>query len=134
MWARSTLAHRCCWGRRCPRAGGQGEYLRRLLESVKRLTGGGHQRWHCPCFLCPSPARYHVRRWLEPFVPKITVLAPVEIPPEIRVRSVGTVGLRGSEFQLYWGDCDGKRFAAGIAGSLDEDAMLMDGNAGRGAG
>ncbi len=29
---------------------------------------------------------------LEPFVPKITVLAPVEIPPEIRVRSVGTLG------------------------------------------
>jgi flagellar biosynthesis protein FlhA len=45
-----------------------------------------------PVLLCPSPARYHVRRWLEPFIPKITVLAPIEIPPEIRVRSVGTVG------------------------------------------
>jgi flagellar biosynthesis protein FlhA len=42
--------------------------------------------------LCPSPARYHLRRWLEPFLPKVTVLAPSEIPPEIRVRSVGTVG------------------------------------------
>jgi flagellar biosynthesis protein FlhA len=42
--------------------------------------------------LCPSPARYHVRRWLEPFLPKVTVLSPVEIPPEIRVRSIGTVG------------------------------------------
>ena len=74
-----------------PRAGGQGETLRRLLESVKRLTGGG-PTMALPVLLCPSPARYHVRRWLEPFVPKITVLAPVEIPPEIRVRSVGTVG------------------------------------------
>ena len=73
------------------RAGGQGETLRRLLESVKRLTGGG-QTMALPVLLCPSPARYHVRRWLEPFVPKITVLAPIEIPPEIRVRSVGTVG------------------------------------------
>ncbi len=74
-----------------PRAAGQGEHLRRLLESVKRLTGGG-PTMALPVLLCPSPARYHVRRWLEPFVPKVTVLAPVEIPPEIRVRSVGTVG------------------------------------------
>ena len=72
-------------------AGGQGEYLRRLLESVKRLTGGGASM-ALPVLLCPSPARYHVRRWLEPFVPKVTVLAPVEIPPEVRVRSVGTLG------------------------------------------
>ena len=74
-----------------PRPGGQGEYLRKLLESVKRLTGGG-STMALPVLLCPSPARYHIRRWLEPFVPKITVLAPVEIPPEIRVRSVGTLG------------------------------------------
>jgi flagellar biosynthesis protein FlhA len=33
-----------------------------------------------------------VRRWLEPFLPRVTVLAPVEIPTEIRVRSMGTVG------------------------------------------
>ena len=69
----------------------QGDHLRRLVESVKRLTGGG-PTMALPVLLCPSPARYHVRRWLEPFVPKVTVLAPVEIPPEIRVRSVGTVG------------------------------------------
>lgn len=73
------------------RAAGQGDHLRRLLESVKRLTGGG-PTMALPVLLCPSPARYHVRRWLEPFVPKVTVLAPIEIPPEIRVRSVGTVG------------------------------------------
>ncbi len=71
--------------------GGHGEYLRKLLESVKRLTGSASST-ALPVLLCPSPARYHVRRWLEPFVPKVTVLAPVEIPPEIRVRSVGTVG------------------------------------------
>jgi flagellar biosynthesis protein FlhA len=73
-----------------PRAGGQGEYLRKLLESVKRLTGGS-STMAFPVLLCPSPARYHVRRWLEPFVPKITVLAPVEIPADIKVRSVGTL-------------------------------------------
>jgi flagellar biosynthesis protein FlhA len=67
------------------------DFLRRLVESVKRLTGGTPTS-ALPVLLCPSPARYHVRRWLEPFLPKVTVLAPAEIPPEIRVRSVGTVG------------------------------------------
>ncbi len=68
-----------------------GNFLRPLLESVKRLTGDGGTM-ALPVLLCPSPARYHLRRWLEPFLPKITVLAPAEIPPEIRVRSLGTVG------------------------------------------
>jgi len=67
------------------------DFMRRLVESVKRLTGGASTA-ALPVLLCPSPARYHVRRWLEPFLPKVTVLAPVEIPSEIRVRSMGTVG------------------------------------------
>ncbi len=66
-------------------------FLRQLLESVKRLTGDGEAS-ALPVLLCPSPARYHLRRWLEPFLPKVTVLAPSEIPPEVRVRSLGTVG------------------------------------------
>jgi flagellar biosynthesis protein FlhA len=72
-------------------AGMPSDFLRRLVESVKRLTGGAPTS-ALPVLLCPSPARYHVRRWLEPFLPKVTVLAPAEIPAEIRVRSVGTVG------------------------------------------
>lgn len=67
------------------------DFMRRLVESVKRLTGGASTS-ALPVLLCPSPARYHVRRWLEPFLPKVTVLAPIEIPSEIRVRSMGTVG------------------------------------------
>jgi flagellar biosynthesis protein FlhA len=67
------------------------EFLRRLVESVKRLTGGASTS-ALPVLLCPSPARYHVRRWLEPFLPKVTVLAPAEIPSEVRVRSMGVVG------------------------------------------
>jgi flagellar biosynthesis protein FlhA len=72
-------------------AGMPSDFLKRLVESVKRLTGGASTS-ALPVLLCPSPARYHVRRWLEPFLPKVTVLAPGEIPPEIRVRSIGTVG------------------------------------------
>jgi flagellar biosynthesis protein FlhA len=72
-------------------AGMPADFLRRLVESVKRLTGGAPTS-ALPVLLCPSPARYHVRRWLEPFLPRVTVLAPAEIPAEIRVRSIGTVG------------------------------------------
>jgi flagellar biosynthesis protein FlhA len=71
--------------------GTSGDFMKRLLESLKRLTGGASTA-ALPVLLIPSPARYHVRRWLEPFMPKVTVLAPGEIPPEIRIRSVGTVG------------------------------------------
>jgi flagellar biosynthesis protein FlhA len=66
------------------------EFLKRMVESVKRLTGGVSAT-ATPVLLCPSPARYHLRRWLEPFLPKVIVLAPAEIPAEVRVRSIGTV-------------------------------------------
>ena len=66
-------------------------FLRRIVESVKQLTGGGPLT-ALPVLLVPSPARYHIRRWLEPFLPKVTVLSPAEIPSMVRVRSVGTIG------------------------------------------
>ncbi|QEE29337.1 flagellar biosynthesis protein FlhA [Terriglobus albidus] len=70
---------------------GQGDFLRKLVESVKRLTATGSTS-ALPVLLCPSPARYHVRRWLEPILPRVTVLSPVEIPAEVRVQSVGQIG------------------------------------------
>jgi flagellar biosynthesis protein FlhA len=44
-----------------------------------------------PVLLCSTPARFHLRRLLEPFLPKLVVLSPSEIPPMIPVQSVGTV-------------------------------------------
>ncbi|WP_419806632.1 flagellar biosynthesis protein FlhA [Terriglobus sp.] len=69
-------------------------FLRQMLDSVKRLTGEGEIS-AMPVLLCPSPARYHLRRWLEPFLPRVTVLAPPEIPPEVKVRSLGVLGQAG---------------------------------------
>jgi len=66
-------------------------FLRKIVESVKRLTGGGPTT-ALPVLLIPSPARYHMRRWLEPFLPGVTVLSPAEIPPVVRVKSIGTIG------------------------------------------
>jgi flagellar biosynthesis protein FlhA len=67
-----------------------GNALRKLVEALKPLI----QRQSdsaTPVLLCSSPARYHLRRWLEPFMPKLAVIAPVEIPPGVQVRSVGVV-------------------------------------------
>ena len=64
--------------------------LRRLADSVRQLIGSASAA-ALPVLLCPSPARYHVKRWLEPLLPRLAVVAAGEIPPEIRLRPVGTV-------------------------------------------
>jgi len=64
--------------------------LRRLADSVRQLIGAASAA-ALPVLLCPSPARYHVKRWLEPVLPRLAVVAAGEIPPEIRLRPVGTV-------------------------------------------
>jgi len=64
--------------------------LRRLIDSVKLLIGSASPAV-LPVLLCPSPARYHVKRWLEPVWPRLAVLAANEIPADVRLRPVGTV-------------------------------------------
>ena len=64
--------------------------VRRLVDSLRQLIGGASAA-DLPVLLAPSPARYHVKRWLEPVFPRLTVVAAAEIPAEIRLRPVGTV-------------------------------------------
>jgi flagellar biosynthesis protein FlhA len=64
--------------------------VRRLTDSVRQLIGGASAA-ALPVLLCPSPSRYHVKRWLEPVLPRLAVVAAGEIPAEIRLRPVGTV-------------------------------------------
>lgn len=64
--------------------------LRRLADSLKHLIGSASAS-ALPVLLCPSPARYHVKRWLEPVLPRLAVVAAGEIPPEVRLRPLGTV-------------------------------------------
>ncbi len=74
-----------------PTASGQGRpVVRRLADSLKHLIGTSSAS-ALPVLLCPSPARYHVKRWLEPLLPRLAVVAASEIPPEIRLRVVGTI-------------------------------------------
>jgi flagellar biosynthesis protein FlhA len=64
--------------------------VRRLADSLRRLIPAASAA-ALPVLLCPSPARYHVKRWLEPVMPRLAVVAAGEIPAEIRLRPVGTV-------------------------------------------
>jgi flagellar biosynthesis protein FlhA len=79
-------------GQRLLASGGGSEtpLLRRLIDSVRSFIASSTTSAQ-PVLLVPSPARYFVKRWLEPFLPRLVVVAAGEIPPEIRLRPVGTV-------------------------------------------
>jgi flagellar biosynthesis protein FlhA len=84
----------------CNRAAGAGargalvvlqpSLVRRVLEGLRTLLGDQVAQAP-PVLMCTSPARYYLRRLLEPFLPKIVVLAPTEIPPTTSVQSVGSL-------------------------------------------
>ncbi len=65
-------------------------FLRRVLDGLRRIAGE-QLAIASPILLCGSPARFHLRRLLEPFVPRIVVLSPAEIPAVVSVQSMGVV-------------------------------------------
>jgi flagellar biosynthesis protein FlhA len=77
--------------------GGQGSssslqmsVARRVLDSL-RSSHGDRVGDAPPVLLCSSPGRFYLRRLLEPFLPKVVVISPSEIPPMTLVQSVGVV-------------------------------------------
>lgn len=63
---------------------------RRVLDSLK--SSFGEEIGNAPpVLLCSSPGRFYLRRLLEPFLPKVAVVSPAEIPPLTAVRTVGVV-------------------------------------------
>ena len=71
-------------------AGLQPPFARRILDGLRRLAGE-QVAVASPVLLCSTPARYHLKRLLEPFLPKVVVLSPLEVPPVIEVQSVGVL-------------------------------------------
>jgi flagellar biosynthesis protein FlhA len=71
-------------------AGLQPSLVRRVLEGLRRLAGD-QVTVASPVLLCSTPARFHLKRLLEPFLPKLVVLSPGEIPPVVSVQSLGVV-------------------------------------------
>ena len=77
-----------------PATPGQGaiqpNVARRVCDGLRALFGD-QVVTAPPILLCQSPARFQLRRLLEPFLPKVVVLAPTEIPPLVPVQSIGAV-------------------------------------------
>jgi flagellar biosynthesis protein FlhA len=73
-----------------PVAGLQPPFARRVLDGLKRLAGE-QVAVASPILLCSTPARYHLKRLLEPFLPKLVVLSPLEVPPAVEVQSMGVL-------------------------------------------
>jgi flagellar biosynthesis protein FlhA len=68
----------------------QPPFARRILDGLRRLAGE-QVAMASPVLLCATPARYHLKRLLEPFLPKVVVLSPLEVPPVIEVQSLGVL-------------------------------------------
>jgi flagellar biosynthesis protein FlhA len=64
--------------------------VRRVLESLQKSIAD-KAALNSMTLLCGSPARFYLRRLLEPFLPRIVVLSPAEIPPAVTIQSLGTV-------------------------------------------
>ncbi len=68
----------------------QASFLRRVLDGLRALMGE-QMPIAAPTIVCSSPARFHLRRLVEPFLPKLVVLSPAEIPPTVPIQSMGIV-------------------------------------------
>jgi flagellar biosynthesis protein FlhA len=71
-------------------SGGTVGPLRHVLESLQRLVGD-RVALSSTVLICNTPVRFHLRRLLEPFIPRIVVLSPAEIPSTVSVQSLGVV-------------------------------------------
>ena len=71
-------------------AGGVTAPLRQILEGLQKLVGD-KVALSASILVCNSPSRYHLRRLLEPFLPRIVVLSPAEIPATVSVQTLGVV-------------------------------------------
>jgi flagellar biosynthesis protein FlhA len=71
-------------------AGLQPSFVRRILEGLRRVAGE-QVAVASPVLLCSTPARFHLKRLLEPFLPKLVVLSPVEVPPTVSVQSIAVL-------------------------------------------
>ena len=63
---------------------------RKVLDGL-RVMLGDQVTFAPPVLLCASPGRFYLRRILEPFIPKVVVISPSEIPAATQVMSLGSV-------------------------------------------
>ncbi len=77
-----------------------GSYLSlepRVAHQILESVGEGAQRFirlgHEPVLLCSPASRRHLRRLLERHMPSVAVLSHSELPGEVKIKSLGSVGV-----------------------------------------
>ncbi len=65
----------------------------RIISAVQRSVEEASSKGFTPVILTNPTIRRHLRRLLERFLPDITVLSHAEIPGNIRLESIGVIGL-----------------------------------------
>jgi flagellar biosynthesis protein FlhA len=63
--------------------------LERLAMTLEKVLANGGQA----VLLCSPAIRAPLRRFLERFLPQLTLLSHLEIAPDVQVQSIATVGL-----------------------------------------
>jgi flagellar biosynthesis protein FlhA len=63
---------------------------RKVLDGLRAMIGDQVTQTP-PVLLCSSPGRFYLRRIMEPFIPRIVVISPSEIPASTQVMSLGSV-------------------------------------------
>ncbi|SNB47044.1 flagellar biosynthesis protein FlhA [Geobacter sp. DSM 9736] len=82
----------------------QGSYLaidpamaQRILNSARQLMDRFDQYGATPVMVSSPNIRRHIKRLAERFMPNVTVLSYNEIPPHIKIQSLGVVELNASQ-------------------------------------
>ncbi len=63
----------------------------RIVEAAQKRVEEAAARGDQPVILCNPAVRRHMKKLIERFMPNITVLSHSELPPEIRLKSIGTI-------------------------------------------
>ena len=67
--------------------------LGKLATWAEQFALQGHQ----PLVLCSTSVRGHLRRLTERFLPSLSVVAPGEIPANVKIHSLGVVSLEDED-------------------------------------
>ncbi len=63
----------------------------RIVEATQKKVEEAAAKGHQPVILCNPAVRRHVKKLIERFIPNITVISHSELPPEIKIKSIGVI-------------------------------------------
>ena len=71
----------------------QPHLLKQLYAKLKAATDSMSNQGHTPLVLCSPMIRLQFKRLIEMAFPQVVVLSYGEIPPDVEIQSIETIGL-----------------------------------------